>query len=182
MRGGGRALALFALLLLPGIAAAEQAWVRGAPLNVRSGPSTQHRILETVAPGEALEVRQRGDGWVLVRTEAGREGWIPDGYLDEQAPPNERVGELERELAALRNRLDEAGSERDRLAADHERLAGADAGQRAEIERLARENLRLRAGERWFEWITGALLLSTGMVLGVILSRLPGRRRSRLRL
>jgi SH3 domain protein len=184
MRGRGTAagVGLLAALLFAGLGAAEQAWVRGAPLNLRTGPSTQHRILATVEPGAGLEVSERSEGWVHVRTAAGEDGWIPAGYLAAEAPPAERLQELEGELAALRSRLDRTGSERDRLAADHERLAGADADQRVEIERLTRENLRLRAGERWFEWITGALLLCTGMVLGAILSRVSGRRRSRLRL
>ena len=181
-RSRGAAGALLLALGLAAGASAEPAWVKGAPLNLRTGPTTGHRILGTVEPGAALDVRERQDDWARVRTDEGREGWIPAGYLSDQAPPAERAQALESELASLRGELDATSAERARLAADRERLAGSDEGQRTEIERLTRENLRLRVGERWFEWITGALILCTGMVLGVILSRLPGRRRSRLKL
>lgn len=169
------------LLTLPAVA--ETGWVRGAPLNLRSGPGTQYRIVGAAQPGDRMEILSRGDGWTRVRIPSGKEGWIAEGYLDPQPPPTIRLGELEQEVTSLRSELDASQTEAGQLRSSNEELSGSDEGQKEEIARLTKENYKLRAGERWAEWITGALILSTGMVLGALLSRLSARRsRTRLRL
>jgi SH3 domain protein len=180
---GIAALCLLALsVALP--ATAESAWVRGeVRLNLRSGAGSQYRILGVVVTGDALQVMERTENWTKVKTAEGEEGWIPAGYLDPQPPPTLRLEQLEAEVASLRDALEKADAETSTLRDRSEKLAANDSEQAAEIERLTKENYRLRAGERWAEWITGALVLSTGMALGALLSRISSRRhRQRLRL
>jgi uncharacterized protein YgiM (DUF1202 family) len=130
-----------------------------------------------------VQVLERDEKWTKIRTAEGEEGWIPGGYLNPQPPPAIRLEELEVEVASLRNVLESAESEASGLRRRSEDLASNDSEQKAEIERLTKENYRLHAGERWAEWITGALVLSTGMALGALLSRISSRRgRQRLRL
>jgi SH3 domain protein len=181
--GGIAALGLSALLVaLP--ASAEKAWVRGeVRLNLRSGPGNQYRILEVLKTGDSLQVLKREEKWTMVRTPTGDEGWIPGGYLNAQPPPTVRLEELEVEVANLRDVLERTEAEASSLRRRSEELAANDSEQKTEIERLTKENFRLHAGERWAEWITGALVLSTGMVLGALLNRISSRRhRQRLRL
>ncbi len=180
---GIAALCFLALLAaLP--AAAESAWVRGeVRLNLRSGPGAQYRILGVVVTGDALQVMKRTENWTKVKTAEGEDGWIPGGYLDPQPPPTLRLEQLEAEVASLRDALEKADTETSTLRERSEKLSTNDSEQATEIERLTKENYRLRAGERWAEWITGALVLSTGMALGALLSRISSRRhRQRLRL
>lgn len=180
---GVAALCLLALLVaVP--ATAESAWVRGeVRLNLRSGPGNQYRILGVVKTGDPLQVMQRAEDWTQIRTAAGDEGWIPGGYLDAQPPPTLRLEELEVEVGNLRGALEKAETETSTLRQRSVKLTANDSEQATEIERLTKENYRLRAGERWAEWITGALVLSTGMALGALLSRISSRRhRQRLRL
>jgi hypothetical protein len=130
-----------------------------------------------------VQVLERSEKWTKIRTAAGEDGWIPGGYLNPQPPPAIRLEELEVEVASLRNVLESAESEASGLRRRSEELASNDSEQKTEIERLTKENYRLHAGERWAEWITGALVLSTGMALGALLSRISSRRgRQRLRL
>jgi len=183
LSGGMAALGLLALLVaLPALA--EPAWVSGeVRLNLRSGAGNQFRILGVLKTGDALQVLERDEKWTKIRTAQGEEGWIPGGYLNPQPPPAIRLEELEVEVAGLRNVLESAESEASGLRQRSEELASNDSEQKAEIERLTKENYRLHAGERWAEWITGALVLSTGMALGALLSRISSRRgRQRLRL
>jgi hypothetical protein len=44
------------------------------------------------------------------------------------------------------------------------------------IKKLTVDNLELRAGARYPEWITGASILAAGMALGAMLHRSSGRR------
>lgn len=183
-RGLARWLAV--ALLLAGAASAahaEAGWSTGAPLLMRSGPSTQNRILGALQPGQQVEILQRGEGWIRVRTDDGKEGWVADGYLQDQPPPLERVQTLEAETTRLREELETLRERAERLAEENTSLSTDDASRRERLEELTQENMRLRAGERWAEWLTGALILGTGMALGGILARVSGRRsRNRLKL
>ncbi len=184
MKGRLAAWLILALAcIVAGAAGAEDAWVRGAPLNLRSGAGTEFRILASTQPGERLTVLKRSGDWTKVRTEAGKEGWIAAGYLDPEAPPTLRLTELEAEAERLQSELGVLSEETGELRSQNENLSSADSGQRGEIERLTRENYKLRAGTRSAEWLTGALILGMGMVLGAIVHSVTGRRRnSRLRL
>ena len=176
-----QALVLVALLALcPAAAArAERGWVRGAPLNLRSGPGTQFRILAAVGPGEGLDVLERAEHWTKVRTPDGKEGWISAGYMDPIPPPQRRLEQLDAQVETLQAQLESSKAEASGLRDTNQSLSGADEGQRAEIERLTRENYKLRAGQRWAEWIIGASILGMGMVAGAILSRVSARRSHR---
>ena len=110
-------------------------------------------------------------------------GWIPAGYLDKEPPPRVRLEQLETETQRLREQLEKVDAEATELRTTNESLSSSDAERSERLERLDRENVALRAGARWPHWITGALILSTGMVLGALLSRISGRgRRQRIRL
>jgi len=181
--GGVAALGLWVLLAaLPALA--EPAWVTGeVRLNLRSGPGNQHQILGVLKTGDPLQVLERSEDWAKVRTAAGQEGWVPGGFLQTQPPAPTRPEDLDDEAARLRSVLESTEAETSDLRRKSEELSASDSEQKAEIERLTKENYRLHAGERWAEWITGALVLSTGMALGALLSRISSRRqRQRLRL
>ena len=105
------------------------------------------------------------------------------GYLETEPPPTLRLEMLESETASLRSQLEEIRSEAAQLRESNATLASTDSGQRAEIEALKIENYELRAGSRYQEWITGALILAGGMILGAFLHRNSTRRpSSRIRL
>jgi SH3 domain protein len=187
-----RPLARAALaLLLPAAGAlapappahAEDAWVRGAALNLRAGAGPEHAVLAALPPGERLEVLESRGEWARVRRSDGTAGWIARSYLLHEAPPSERIAQLESEVARLHQQLEAAG----RAVEDARRGADERAAERAahaeQVAQMRRENDALRSGARWPEWITGALILSTGMALGAVVRGVNARRRqSRLRL
>ena len=55
--------------------------VAGVTLRLRGGPSTDHAILDTLRPGTALELLQRGEQWSQVRRQDGLTGWAHNDYL-----------------------------------------------------------------------------------------------------
>lgn len=176
-------LSLIFVCLCVAPAAAESGWVRGAPLNLRTGAGVQYKIVGTAKPGDRMEVIGRSDGWTQVRTAAGKTGWIAAGYLDPQPPPALRLEQLETETGVLRTQLEEIRSEAAQLRESNATLASTDSGQREQIESLKIENYELRAGSRYQEWVTGALILAGGMLLGAFLHRNSTRRpSSRIRL
>lgn len=165
-------------------ASAEEAWVKGeVTLNLRSGAGGQFRIIGTATTGDRLSVLAPGKNWTRVRTADGIDGFIPAGYLDDEPPPTMRLVQLESEVERLSADLASSTEEASELRTRSDGLAQSDETQKDVIQRLEKENLQLRAGARWPEWITGALILSTGMVLGAVLRGVSGRRRGqRIRL
>jgi SH3 domain protein len=172
------------LALLASESRAERAWVKDElRLNLRTGPGVQYRIRGAVKTGDAVEILSRGDSWTQIRVDEIGEGWIPVGYLQPTAPASLQLAQSEAEAAELRERVATLSRDATELRSANQTLSERDEGQKAEIERLVRENLKLRAGARWPEWIAGACILSVGMIIGSILHRNATRRKtSRIRL
>jgi SH3 domain protein len=172
-------------LCLPLEAAAQEVgYVRSyIRLNLRSGAGTQYKILGAVETGDELRILSRGESWTRVETKEGQIGWIPAGYLETEPPPELRLEQLEAETDTLRTALEELRTEAAQLREENATLTANDSGQREEIEALKIDNYELRAGSRYQEWITGALILVLGMLLGAFLHRNSTRRpSSRIRL
>jgi uncharacterized protein YgiM (DUF1202 family) len=183
-----RAAALLALAaplaLLASASHAERAWVKDElRLNLRTGPGSQYRILDTVKTGDAVEILSRGENWTRIRVDEVGEGWIPVGYLQPSPPAGLQLTQSQAEAAELRERVSTLSSDATEMRSANQTLSQRDEDQKAEIEQLKRENRKLLAGARWPEWIAGACILSVGMVIGSILHRNATRRKtSRIRL
>jgi uncharacterized protein YgiM (DUF1202 family) len=172
------ALCALAILLYAPSATAKSAWVRGEiRLNVRTGPGTQFRIVGMAKTGDGVEVLSIDGDWEKVRlTEEGVSGWIPVGYLEAEPPPALQLERTQARAERLASDLDTLQTETGELRRTHEIIASQNAEQEAIIKKLTVDNLELRAGARYPEWITGASILAAGMTLGAILHRSSGRR------
>jgi SH3 domain protein len=176
---------LFFVGLVPaGPARAQEAWVRDeVQLNLRTGPGNQYRITGAIRTGDAVRILERGDGWTKVALSDGRDGWVPAGFLDEEPPATLRVARLEDRSQELEEIVDRLRDELASLRSERDSLADSESIQRTRAEQLEVENLELKAGARWPEWITGAAILATGMLVGSILQSWMSRRpRSRIKL
>ena len=177
-----RAAALAVGLTAAPLAHAETGWVDDqVRLNLRTGPGNQYRILASVETGDSVEILSRGDGWIQVQAE-GKSGWVPDGYLRPDPPAVVKLARIEGEDVELRARAKQLGEDTEKLRSENQALATRESEQRAELERLTRDNLELRAGARWPEWIAGACILAVGMALGALLRSSARRQSPRIRL
>ncbi|MBW2438733.1 MAG: TIGR04211 family SH3 domain-containing protein, partial [Deltaproteobacteria bacterium] len=50
-------------------------------ITLRSGPSTENKILAVLESGQTVEVITPGDEWTKVRQANGNEGWVLSRYL-----------------------------------------------------------------------------------------------------
>jgi len=134
--------------------------------------------------GDEVEVQRKGDGWTKIRLVAeDKVGWIPDGYLQPEAPPGVRLEIAVTRASELETELEELRTEAEKLRKDNGILSGQDGQQQAKIKELTLQNMKLRAGARYPEWITGAAIFAAGMILGAILHRNSTRHKpTRIRL
>ncbi len=159
-------------------ASAAPAWVKGEiRLNLRSGAGTEFKIIGLVQTGDELNVLSTTKKWTRVRNSDQKTGWIPAGYLENEPPPALRLQIVETEAASLRGQLEELRTDTSSLRESNATLTANDSGQRQEIESLKIENFELRAGARYQEWITGALIVVGGMIVGALLHRRSSNRR-----
>lgn len=91
------AAAAFAATLLG--ASAAQAAQATASVNVRSGPSTSYRVVDTLRPGEQVDIREcRSNGWCYV-IKSGPDGWVSGRYLSgDGRPPRDRDPDIDVEF------------------------------------------------------------------------------------
>ena len=174
---------MIAVLLVAGPASARPAWVKGeVRLNLRAGSGSEFKIIGSVKTGDELDVLANTKSWTRVKTKDDKIGWIPAGYLENEPPPVLRLEKLEKETKSLRDELGRVRGDADRLRESNAALSASDSGQKAELEALQLENLELRAGARYQEWITGALILAIGMIVGAIMHRRSANRRGSARI
>lgn len=170
---GGLALGL---IWFAGPALAAAAWVKGeVRLNLRTGPSNEYRILGELHTGDRVEVLELGEGWTRIRS-GDREGWVPEGYLQDQPTADVQLAEAQSKASELATRVDALEADATRLGEENRALGERDAAQRSEIEALTRETVELQAGARWPEWVAGASILASGMLIGWLLHVVASRR------
>ncbi|MEM7098133.1 MAG: TIGR04211 family SH3 domain-containing protein [Pseudomonadota bacterium] len=117
---------------------------------LRSGPSSQHRILHRGLPsGTVLEkVGEDVDaGFTEIRTQRGTEGWIRSQYLVTQPIAKMRLAQVQSELIRVRNTLETVREENSSLSQSNasQRSAGEQSASRidaleeelAEIKRIS---------------------------------------------
>jgi SH3 domain protein len=70
-------------------------------LTLRSGPSTEYKILSVVESGDQVEMLQPGEDWSLVRIANGKEGYVLTRYLMPDPTHNVRLEQLQNKHKAL---------------------------------------------------------------------------------
>jgi SH3 domain protein len=183
---------------------------------LRSGKSTENRILQMVPSGTAVTVLEDDpDGYTRVKISKGSEGWLLSRYLMEKPSGREQLAGLHQEYASLQAKGSELKEKLETLNTtklDIERRNGilenhnlelleelksirSSAARPIEISRenqelqqrldqeretaqeLRNENDRLReeTNRNWF--LTGAGVVLGGFLLGLIIPRIPWRKR-----
>ncbi len=96
-------------------------------LTLRTGPSTENKILAVIQSGQQLDVVEFGEEWSQVQLPNGKEGWVLSRYLTNSETNNVRL---------------------DRLQAKHKNLMTQAAALLEENNRLQTENKKLEAASK----------------------------------
>lgn len=105
------ALALL-LLLFPALVFAEKIYVSETLIvSMRDRASLQGEVVSYLKSGDLLEViRKDEDGFVLVQTTSGEQGWVPEKYTITEKPKALLIAELEKEIKTLKARIEALAS------------------------------------------------------------------------
>lgn len=142
-----KSVMLFLLLMLISSTLYAETVYISDDLNVaiRSGKTFQHRIMRFVPSGTRVEVLQRDDdGYVLVRTPEGTEGWLEGTHLSQQPHARDRLAQVERQMDGLRERAAQTEEQIAALTAERDGALTRVEQTEAELERMASELETLR--------------------------------------
>ena len=91
-------------------------------LTLRTGPSTENKILAVIESGQQLEVLEPGEEWSRVQLPSGKEGWVLSRYLTPHETNNFKLERLEIKHQNLMTQAAALLEENNQLKAENEKL------------------------------------------------------------
>jgi SH3 domain protein len=115
-------------------------------LTLRSGPSTEHKILSVVESGQLMEILEPGEDWTLVRIANGKEGYVLTRYLIPEPTHNVRLEQLQAKHKALMQQSATLLEENTRFRKESkQRTLSLDSNEKA-LKKLRADYDELKAG------------------------------------
>jgi SH3 domain protein len=152
---------------------------------MHAGPGNQYRILGSIDAGEAIQLTENIDGdFTQIRDPKNRLGWIETKYISTKGGLRQTIEQLNETLTAKQEFLDENNNQISQL---EQALLDSQSENKALQKNLAQVNRELlqtqaklskediAVKKEWF--INGAIVLGSGLLLGLILPKLFVRRR-----
>lgn len=148
-------------------------------VHLRAGPGLQYKILKTLKSGDLAKRLAETDQWIQVQISDKESpvGWIPTGYLMEQAPASIALPQVQAQLDEANSKLAELDK---KLAEQAAAIAEVETLRKRSSE-LESENARLGAASRWKDMATGVGIMLVGALIGLVIPR-GGVSRTRLKL
>ena len=115
-------------------------------LTLRSGPSTEHKILSVVESGYQVEMLEPGEDWSLVRIADGKEGYVLTRYLVPEPTHNVRLEKLQTKHKALVQQAATLLEENTRFRNESKKLKATSDGNEKALKKLNTEYDKLKAG------------------------------------
>lgn len=153
---------------------------------MHTGPSNQYRIKSNVPSGTMLNLleQNKDSGYSRVRLASGSEGWIQSKLLDKGQSLVLRLPDIEKQLVISRQTTSEQsealiGLEQDlQKSSDHQaKLTTQAARLQNEVQRLKLEIDSMDETNMMGWFLRGGALALGGVLIGLILTLLPKRRR-----
>ncbi|MEE9536620.1 MAG: TIGR04211 family SH3 domain-containing protein [Desulfobacterales bacterium] len=91
-------------------------------LTLRTGPSTENKILAVIESGQQLEVVEFGKEWSQVQLPNGKEGWVLSRYLTPRETNNIKLDRLQAKHKNLMTQAAALLEENNKLKAENKKL------------------------------------------------------------
>lgn len=141
----GHMIALLLLNLFAVSAYARPAYVTDSfEITMRTGPSTQNKIIAMLTSDTELEIIREADGWANVRTRDGKEGWVIRRFVSDQKPKGLIIEELEGKIDTISEACKEPAQIIERLESENRELDSSLAATSAELAKLKLDYASLR--------------------------------------
>jgi len=115
-------------------------------LTVRSGPSTEHKILAVGESGQQVEMLEPGEDWSLVRMATGKEGYVLTRYLVPEPTHNVRLDQLQAKHKALMQQAATLLEENTRFRDETKKLKSTLNENEKALKKMSADYDKLKAG------------------------------------
>jgi SH3 domain protein len=115
-------------------------------LTLRSGPSTEHKILSVIESGQQLEMLEPGEDWSLVRMANGKEGHVLTRYLVPEPTHNIRLEQLQIKHKALMQQAATLLEENTHFRDESKELKSTLDGNEKALKKMSTDYDKLKAG------------------------------------
>ncbi len=119
-------------------------------LPLRTGASTEYKILALIESGQRLEIVEPGDSWSRVRLTNGKEGYVLNRYLVAQPTSAVRLEQLQSKYTALRQQATTLIEENSRFKEENKTFSSSLAGNEKALKKLDRDYKELKADSAEF--------------------------------
>jgi SH3 domain protein len=142
---------IMCLTIFTGISHAESMYVTDLiKLTLRSGPSTEYKILAVVESGEQVEILQPGEEWSLARLADGKEGYVLTRYLTPEPTHNVLLEQLQEKHKVLTQQAAALLEENTQLKAENKNLKSTLDSTQQTFQKLDKDYKELKAGSAEF--------------------------------
>jgi SH3 domain protein len=139
------------LLVFARFGSAESIYVTDVlKLTLRSGPSTEHKILSVIESGQQLEILDRGPEWTLVRLPNDKEGYVLTRYLSTTPTAGIRLQQLQEKHKSLMQQTASLLEENARFKSENNQLSSSLGSNEKTLEQVRAEYEKLKADSAQF--------------------------------
>jgi SH3 domain protein len=130
---------------------AERAYITDSfKITLRTGPSSENKVIAMPTSGEAVEVLDSQDNWthirLLDRGQGTLEGWVLSRYLIERLPWELQAGNLKAENSSIKEKLARIQSEQGETTRREQELTGELKKNSEALKKLQTEYESLKQG------------------------------------
>ena len=119
-------------------------------LPLRTGPSTEYKILDLVKSGQQLEVVEPGKDWSQVRLPNGKEGYVLNRYLVGQPTSAVQLAKLQSQYTSLRQQATALIEENNRFKEENKKFKSSLNTNETALSKLETDYKELKAGAAEF--------------------------------
>lgn len=119
-------------------------------VDLRTGPSTEYKIIKIIESGEKIELKEPGQNWSLVRLNNGKEGWILNRYMISDETSKIKLVKLELEHSTLKAKFNSIFEENSELKTENQKLGSELSDTKKELERIRNDYESLKADSAEF--------------------------------
>ncbi|MBT8373199.1 MAG: TIGR04211 family SH3 domain-containing protein [Deltaproteobacteria bacterium] len=143
-------IAIF-VICLPAMSYAEKMYVTDVlNLTLRSGPSTENKILVMVKSGRQVDILERGEEWSLVKLANEKEGYVLNRYLQPNPTGRIRLEQLQITYDTIKQQEATLLEENTRFKNENEKLTAAIQSNEKMLKKLNGDYKKLKADSAEF--------------------------------
>ena len=119
-------------------------------VTVRTGPSTEYKVIAVAESGELVEILEKGEDWSLVRLQNGKEGHVMSRYLTADPTYQILYDQLQNKQKALTQQAAELLEENTELKEENKKLKSLLNNSEKSLQQVEGNFQELKAGSAEF--------------------------------